>query len=362
MKIGILVNGMSGIGGIQRITTEKINGWIEDYGYEVILITKNQGNASVFYKLHEKCKFYNLDVKSKLYGGVISYIRNSRKGFKFYTGLKKIIETESIDILLTTVIGFDSLIVPFVKFKIPKILEIHSSGASYNMKTWFYKKYIIRQYNKIVLLSLDEIAYFGLKNVVVIPNFIYDLNENTHVNAKKNIVITAGRIAPIKQFDQLIDIWAIIAAKNLNWELHIYGGGDVKLLQEKIRKEKLEQNVRLYPATKEIKNKMQEAKIFVLVSQYEAFPMVLLEAIQAQLPIVSYDSPHGPKNIISHDIDGFIVPLNDKMAFAEKLDLLINDEVIRESFIENQKIKLDTFSKNRVMNQWNDLFLEVLRK
>lgn len=89
MKIGILVNGMSGIGGIQRITTEKINAWIEVFGYEVVLITKNQGDAPIFYGLHEKCKFYDLDIKSKLTGGIFSYFKNSRKGFEFYSGLKK---------------------------------------------------------------------------------------------------------------------------------------------------------------------------------------------------------------------------------------------------------------------------------
>lgn len=362
MKIGILVNGMSGIGGIQRITAEKINVWIDVFGYEVILIAKNQGNPDIFYGLHKKCKFYSLDAKSKLSGGVTSYLKNCRKGFKFYIGLKKIIESESIDILFTSVIGFDSLIVPFVKFKIPKVLEVHSSGSSYNMKTWFYKRRIIDLYDRVVLLTYDEIQYFGLKNIVVIPNFVNESDENVLLKAKKNYVITAGRVVPVKQFDHLIDIWRSIASKYLDWEVHIYGDGNIKALEEKIHENKLENSFKLYPGTSEINNKMKEASIFALVSATEAFPMVLLEAMSAKLPIVSYDSPNGPRNIVTDGKDGFIVPLNDKVAFSEKLDLLISNPKIREDFVQNQKSKLDLFSKERVMNQWNDLILDLLDK
>ena len=230
------------------------------------------------------------------------------------------------------------------------------------MKTWFYKKQIIRFYDKIAVLSVSEIEYFGLKNVVVIPNFINVSGRANSISAKKNIVITAGRIAPIKQFEHLVDIWSMISSKNLNWELHVYGNGNVEALQEKIKEKNLEESFKLFPVTREIRSKMEGAKIFVLVSKFEAFPMVLLEAMQAQLPIVSYDSPHGPKNIITDGEDGFIVPLNNKVIFAQKLNMLINTPQLRDEFVQKQKIKLNLFSKQKIMNQWNDLVCNLLSK
>lgn len=121
MKIGILLNNMTGIGGVQKITMEKIDAWIQDFGYEVILITKNQANASFFFSLNQKCKFYDLNIKtkSKFKGGVIPYFKNLSTGLRFYLELKEILKLEAIDILFTSVVGFDSLIVPFVNFKIP---------------------------------------------------------------------------------------------------------------------------------------------------------------------------------------------------------------------------------------------------
>ena len=259
-------------------------------------------------------------------------------------------------------ISIDSLIIPFIKKRIPKIAKIHRSNYAYNKKNALLKSIIINKYDRVILLNYNEKDYYRLNNLAVIPNFVDDEKCKKIKLVKKDIIIFAGRIVREKQLDHLVDIWSLINSKNLNWEVHVYGDGNIKSLQEKIVEKKVEQSFKVFAGTPEIKNKMEEAKIFVLVSKSEAFPMVLLEAMQARLPIVSYDSPHGPKNIVSDGEDGFIVSLNDKIAFAEKLDLLINNGILREKFIQNQKNKLDVFSKKSVMNQWNDLVLELLYK
>lgn len=362
MKIGILVYNMSGVGGIERITAEKINAWIETFGYEVVLITKNEKEAPFFYEVNEKCKRYNLNISAKLRGGIKEYIKNIPQGFKLFVELNKVMHSEKIDVLITTMRGIDSLIVPFVKTRVPKISEAHGSGFAHNKKAWFFKKLIVNKYRKFVVLNKSEVDYYPLNNIAVIPNFIDSLDNNCSQYEKKNIIISAGRISREKQFDHLIDIWSMIASKYDQWEVHLYGDGRIELFEEKIEVLGLQKRFKIFPSTTEIKKKMEEASIFVLVSATEAFPMVLLEAMNAKLPIVSYDSPNGPKSIVTDAEDGFIVPLNDKTAFAEKLELLINDASLREKFIENQKIKLDIFSKKRVMNQWNDLILEILNK
>jgi glycosyltransferase involved in cell wall biosynthesis len=364
MKIGILIYRMSSIGGIERITTEKIKAFIEIYGYDVVLITKDKGNLPFIYDVNKKCKYYNLDIQVKSHGGLISYVKNIPQGFKFFVKLKKIVENEKVDILFTTLVGLDSLIVPFVKFKTPKILEIHRSGYAINRKAWVFKKPIIQKYAKVVLLNKDEIDYFGLNNTLVIPNFI-DYVDDSLVKEKKNIIISAGRIGLEKQFDHLVDIWSVISSKHPEWELHIYGDGSkyvIETLNKMIKEKGIKENFKLFSGTTEIESKMREAKIFVLVSKSEGFSMVLLEAMAAELPIVSYDSPHGPKNIITNGKDGFLVALNDKHAFAEKLSHLIENSKIREEFVVNQKIKLKFFSKKNVMKQWNDLIQGVLSK
>jgi glycosyltransferase involved in cell wall biosynthesis len=284
-----------------------------------------------------------------------------QKDLVFFLKLRKILEEEDVDVLCTTMVGLDSLIVPFVKIKTPKILEIHRSGFSMNRRAWVCKKPIIQKYDKVVLLNKDEMDYFSLNNSVVIPNFI-DHVDNYFVKKKKNIIISAGRISLEKQFDHLVDIWSIICSKHSEWELHIYGNGSkyvIETLNQRIKKKRLQERFKLFPATTKIKTVMQEAKIFVLVSKAESFSMVLLEAMAAELAIVTYDSPTGPKNIITDGKDGFLVPLNDKKLFAEKLDCIIENPELMKSFVINQKLKLNFFSKKNVMKQWNDLVHEL---
>ncbi|WP_167443891.1 glycosyltransferase family 4 protein [Flavobacterium cutihirudinis] len=362
MKIGILVYKMSGVGGVERITAEKINAWIEIFGYDVVLITKNEKEAPFFYEVNKKCKRYNLNIHAKLRSGIKDYIKNIPQAFKLFLGLKNVMKSEKIDILFTTMRGIDSLVVPFAKVRVPKISEIHGSGFAHNEKAWFWKSLIINRYKKLVVLNKCEVDYYPLDNIAVIPNFIDNSDYNFSKHDKKNVIISAGRISREKQFDHLIDIWSLIASKYDQWEVHLYGDGPIDVFKNKIDELGIQKSFKIFPSTTEIKNKMQKASIFVLVSATEAFPMVLLEAMNAKLPIVSYDSPNGPKSIVTDGKDGFIVPLNNQTAFAEKLELLINDVSLRENFIENQEIKLDAFSKKRVMNQWNDLVLEVLNK
>lgn len=65
------------------------------------------------------------------------------------------------------------------------------------------------------------------------------------LQVQKNIIITAGRIAPIKQFDHLVDIWSIIASKHPDWEVHIYGHGYIENLNEKIAEKGVDESFKI---------------------------------------------------------------------------------------------------------------------
>jgi glycosyltransferase involved in cell wall biosynthesis len=357
MKIGVLLNHLSSHGGIEKVASQKINAWIDLYGYEVVLITKNQHDKTFIYPINEKCKHYDLNISTHT-GSKYSYLKNLKNYYKLFSGLNSIIRKEKIDIVFSTFTSIDSLIVPFVKKEVPKILEFHHSGFFLPTNSWSFKKRIIEKYKAVVVLNKDEVNYYGLKNIKIIPNFIDDLQNNEIKVNKRNIIISAGRIDPIKQFDHLVEIWSIIANKHPDWEVHIYGDGskeELLKITEAISKYNLTSSFKVLPATSDFKSKLMESKIFVQVSASECFPMVLLEAMQAKLSILAYDSPNGPRNIITNQKDGIIVPLNEKQHFAEKLDFMITNPEFRNSLIQNQEAKIFKFSKARVMQNWNDL-------
>jgi hypothetical protein len=70
---------------------------------------------------------------------------------------------------------------------------------------------------------------------------------------------------------------------------------------------------------------MSQASIFVLTSRFEGFPMVLLEAMTIGLPVVSYDCPTGPSELIVDGRNGYLVPNGDAETFAERLSDLMQD-------------------------------------
>ena len=109
-------------------------------------------------------------------------------------------------------------------------------------------------------------------------------------------------------------------------------------------------------ATNNLDKKMEEAAIYALTSATECFPMVLLESLACGLPIVSYNCPHGPNNIITNNEDGVLVTHNNVEAFSHNLTNLIRDEKGRLNMQKNALQNVKRFEETNIMQQWLNLF------
>jgi glycosyltransferase involved in cell wall biosynthesis len=95
-------------------------------------------------------------------------------------------------------------------------------------------------------------------------------------------------------------------------------------------------------------------------SEYEALPLVLIEAKTFGLPCVSFDIKTGPNEIIRNDVDGFLVPFADCEMLAKKINVLINDEDLRKNFGEaSRKDALVRFNPIGIFNKWDDFLDEI---
>ena len=99
-----------------------------------------------------------------------------------------------------------------------------------------------------------------------------------------------------------------------------------------------------------------DSSIFVMSSRYEAFPMVLLEAMACGVPCVSFDCPHGPRNIIRNGEDGLLVEYLNPQALADGICRLIEDEALRKQLGAKARQNIQRFSQSVVMHQWTELF------
>lgn len=148
---------------------------------------------------------------------------------------------------------------------------------------------------------------------------------------RDKVAVAAGRLKPQKGFDLLIPAFAPVAARHPDWALHIYGDGTMRpQLQRQIDELGLTQCVRLLPTTRDLGVHMGRAAMFVLSSRYEGFGRVIVEALSKGLPVVSFDCPRGPADILTHGQDGLLVPPEDVPALSRAMLDLVEDAQLRD--------------------------------
>jgi len=366
MKILFLTDQFHLHGGVEKVLSQKLNYLAENHNHKVYLVTIENKNNTFCYNTSDKVCHSDL---------AINYYR-SKSFFNFFNLLKLPIHINSLnkkireikpDVIVSCNYSFDFYFLPYISNGIKIIKEYHSSRYFYvkNLPNLNYFKKIIekinnlieKKYDYLVILNKDEEKYFNSKNTLVIPNPTLDFGYSNYDN-RQNIIIAAGRIAPVKQFDHLIKIWSLISNRYNNWELHIYGEGDKDLqfeLQKLINTLKIP-NIFFKGATDDLYLKMKNASIFALTSQTECFPMVLLESLSCGLPVISYDCPNGPRNIITNNEDGILINHNNIESFAEELEYMINNFELRKEMSTNAKINIRRFDEIKVMQNWIELF------
>lgn len=353
-------------GGVEKMLTSKINYWIQRFEYEVYLVTGEQRGHPFVYKLDSRVKHIDLNIN---YLRDISYFspKNLRKTVSNIARLKNVINDIKPDVIISPSFSPDQYVLPFIFKKIPKIKEIHFSGhILQNMNGVFSPKALMERffpyYDRVVVLNKDEKKYYPTFKTSVIPNF----TENVAVEdfrLRENVVVAAGRYASVKQFDHLIKAWSLISEKFPGWKLRIFGGGNARLKQyyeDLIGDLHVVHSVELPGATTELTLEMQKSKIYAMTSKTECFPMVLLEAQTAGLPVVSYDCPNGPRNIISNYKTGLLVEDQNIPKFADTLaNLMLNDNFILKMGDAGRK-NAENYYPKPIMEMWDSLLKKVI--
>lgn len=365
MKIVYVTDQIYLHGGIEKMLAQKINYWITNYGYEVVLCTSEQRKHNFVYGLDTRLKHIDLGIN---YHRTKSYFNftNLIKSIKHFNALRKVIKKENPDIIISVNYTPEQFFLPFIERKIPKIKEFHSSGITIKNAETIIDKLkqrlflLLGRYQAQVILNDDEKKYYPFRHIHTIPNFI-EIDLLTKEVKREKTIIAAGRMAAVKQFDHLIRAWSHIAADFPDWQVKIFGNGDEQLSLQLIELiEKLEvPNVHLMGATSHLDQEMQKASVYAMTSSTECFPMVLLEAQKAGLPIISYDCPNGPRNIISTNLDGWLIPHNEIDIFAKKLEMLIKNESDRKIMEIAAKENVARFRSEIIMAQWNELFIKL---
>ena len=215
-----------------------------------------------------------------------------------------------------------------------------------------------------VLTEADERDYGaalagGRVRVVRIPNAVPVLSGGTP-SLEDKVVLAAGRLETQKGFDLLIAAWEPIAARHPDWQLRIYGAGPRRAeLRGLILERGLYESVFLMGRTPDLGAAMAEASLFVLSSRFEGFGMVLVEAMSKGLPVVSFDCPRGPGEIVSDGRDGVLVPAGDLDGLTAGMLGLIEDPALRRRYGAAAAESARAYAPERIAARWDALLAEV---
>ncbi len=366
-------------GGMERVLLNKVTYLSQLLGWEVAVVTTDQHQRPPFYPFPEKVRMTDLE---------INYSEDNEKGaWKKITGylckrkehkrkLTALLLKEKPDIVVS-LYPSESSFIPDIKDGSKKVLELHYCKffrLQYGRKGllgWIDKlrtrqdEQIVRRFDKFVVLTNEDRRYWGdLPNIEVIPNAAMHVSD-AYSDVMNKRMIAVGRLDYQKGFDRLIQAWELVqhSGKFTDWKLDIYGQGEwQEMLQQMIDKAELQNTVCLNRPTKQIGEEYVKSDMLVMSSNYEGFPMVMIEAMACGLPVVSFDYKCGPKDIIQSGINGLLVPNGDIQALADAMMKVMEDEAYRKMLSLNARKVVDTYSEQAVMAQWIRLFTSITAK
>ena len=363
MKLLYIVPNINNEGGVARVLSVKSNYLIENWGYEIHIATQNKGNTPLFYDFHPSIMYHDLLLKGNFWTFLKSYKEQ----------LSALILTLKPDVIIVCDNGLKAFLLPYLyQFSVPTLLEIHSSLQISESKTTllggikhklfqFFKKNSAKKYPFQVVESIENSKEWGLKNAKVIPNPLWFEPKKTAILNSK-IAIAVGRPTYEKGFDRLLVIWQKIVLQQPEWQLHIYGQkSETNSLEQLVIDLNIQNSVKLLAPIKNIEDKYQTASIYLMTSRYEAFGMVLIEAMATGLPCVAYDCPCGPRAIISNNIDGFLIENNNEDDYISSVLKLMDNENLRTQMSVDAQKTSEKYNIKPIMNTWNNYLKEFTK-
>ena len=333
-------------------------------------MTADQGTHPTPFPLDERIHIKDMNIRfhqQYKYHGIKRFLKYRELERLFRNRLNTYISEIIPDVISCIRDGYASAVLD-VKGNIPVIFESHAMYRDVEFENstllhrfiTYMKRRKLRKLDMVVTLTQGDADDWKrvCRHVCVIPNVVH-LNETGKYSlCKSKNVVFAGRFDFQNDQAVMLDIWSIVQQRHPDWVLDMYGNGELlSYYKQEVARRNL--NVHIHPAVPDIFEKYMEASMLVMSSLYEPFGLVLAEAMSCGLPVVAFDCPYGPADIIHDGVDGFLVENRDINSFAERVCRLIEKEALRQMMGKAAISSIQRYQSEMIMPKWKQLFEQL---
>ncbi len=198
---------------------------------------------------------------------------------------------------------------------------------------------------------------------------IISIRKKYKLPLDKKIILSVGRNHPKKGFKDLIDSLVYLNKTTNEYIVLLIGEKTNELIpyaKHKNQEMNFFQINEIYPSkskisfpTNELINLYKSSNYFVLPSYVEGHPNVVVEASMSGLPVIVTDAP-GCRDVINHEIDGLIVPVNSPQEISNAIEKLEKNSDLRKKIIKESYTKLVERDWKDVANKYIDLYKKLI--
>lgn len=359
INIGFLMSRLSERGGISRVTSILTGGLEKTDKYNIHIFSFHPRNTSG-YEWSDNLIYHDLFTSRP----------SMKKGiFKGTIYLRKIITDNRISILISCghLVGTLGALSTILK-KTKLVYWSHSSFIGEKQSFKLFSELFTSVFaSHIVTLTKSGIKDYQkktfAKRVVQIYNPIDNklLSLKAEYNSETKKILSVGRITESKNFHtKLLKVAIKVLTLNTEYTWHIYGSGELnKELINQIKINNLEDRVIFEGHSDNIYEIYSHHSILVMTSSYEGLPMSLLEGMANNLPLVSFNVPTGPNEIIHNGKNGFLIEPFNIEDMSSRINELILSQDKRNEFSNFNKSLIKEFKESSVVEKWNTLLLDL---
>ena len=376
-KILFVIEGLSLRGGLERVMADRMNA-LAGRGHEIVMVeVYDHGDSPDAFYISPEVRRIRLGIRKR---GLWM------KPWQFHEVMRatrRVVDEEKPD-AMTAAALLGVMVYGMSAYRTRMIYESH--GARRFMPLKLMVRRMERRVDTVVTLTTaDAMEYAIARHKVVIPNYsdISSLSSGTsgpsgssglsglsgtsgtsgasgnpgnpgNPGASSQTIISLGRLTPEKDFAMLLRAWHIVSKAVPTANLAIYGDGPERNMLERLAVQLgISGSVSLNHSVSDVEAVYSRASLLVMSSRFEGFGMVILEAMQRGVAVVSVDAPHGPRDLLGGG--GGILTERSAQALADAIIRLLTDPDLTQRIGHDATKAAERYDKDRIISMWENV-------